>query len=60
MRRAHVYKEFGTHGSWWTFDVFDTQGPIRARFIVTGTRKRWQEALDAAWAWIRPEIRHEG
>jgi hypothetical protein len=52
MRRAHVYKEQGTHGSWWTYDVYETEGPIRARFITTGTRKHWRSAFEAAVRWV--------
>lgn len=57
LRRAHVYKEVGAHGYWWTFDVYETEGPLKARWLMTGTRRTWAQAYEAAWAWVSKDLR---
>lgn len=56
-RRAHVYKEWGSHGTWWMYDVYEAKGPLRARYIMSGTQPTWQRAFEAAWAWVTKDLR---
>lgn len=51
--KARVWSEVGWGGRYWEYEVLDPARPSGARLRVTGARRTWAEALEAAGEWFK-------